>query len=125
MLRGSRLTGLRDEVALSSLKEQSVKGRATMFDANFFRTALPERVRAACEADTSFMPIVHLHLMDGAVLDVCNIAYLAEKWFAVAYFRDASADERLDVAFLRYDLVSRVTLSLTTPGHEGPASNQP
>jgi hypothetical protein len=55
---------------------------------------------------------VNLHLANGRTLDLCHIVHLADRWFAVQYFRDSESCEDMDVAFLPYDLVVLVTLSL-------------
>ena len=48
-------------------------------------------------------------------LDLCHISHLAERWFAVRYFREAETCDDMDVAFLPYELVVLVTLSLHQP----------
>lgn len=83
-----------------------------MLDATFFSTALRERVRAECERQPDQVPVVLLHLADGTAVDVCHILHLADGWLAVAYFRDSTACDEMDTAYIRYDLVTRVTLSL-------------
>ena len=86
-----------------------------MFDASFFTTVLPDRVRTECEARPEMVPVVRFRLGDGVTLDVCHVIHLAERWMAVAYFSDAEKCEDMDVAFVPYDTVTRVHLSLHHP----------
>ena len=86
-----------------------------MFDAAFYRTALPALVRAECEARPERVPVVELHLASGRVLDLCHISHLADAWVACHYFRDTETCEEMDVAFLPYGLISMVTVSLHHP----------
>ena len=83
-----------------------------MFDADFFRTFLPDRVQAECRARPELVPVVRISLADGTALDVCHISHLADTWMAVAYFRDVETCQEMDLAFFGYAVVTRVTLSL-------------
>jgi hypothetical protein len=83
-----------------------------MFDAAFFQTVFPERLQVQCQAQPDRVPVVELHLADGTKLDICHVAFLAESWLAVAYYRDGGSDAELDTAFLPYGLIARVTVSL-------------
>jgi hypothetical protein len=86
-----------------------------MFEPNFYQTVLPDRVRQECAQRPSHVPVVEFRLADGITLDVCHIVHLADKWLAVAYFRDSSACQDMDIAFLGYEMVLRVMLSLHDP----------
>ncbi len=86
-----------------------------MFDVNFYRTVLPERVKAECHSRPGQVPVVQLYLATGRELDLCHIVHLADTWLAVQYFRDAESCEDMDTAFLPYELVAMVTVSLYHP----------
>ena len=86
-----------------------------MFGPEFYRTVLPDRIRQECAARPGQVPVVQLKLGDGAALDVCHIIHLADRWLAVAYFRDTERCEEMDIAFLAYEFVTRVTFSLHDP----------
>ncbi len=85
------------------------------FDAVFFRTSFPELVQAECQRRPEQVPVVLLHLADGTALDVCHILSLADQWLALAYFSDSATCEEMEIAFVRYDQVTRVTLALHHP----------
>ncbi|MBI4339559.1 MAG: hypothetical protein HY680_06355 [Chloroflexi bacterium] len=87
-----------------------------MFDAQFYRIVLPQRVDQECKGNPQLVPVVTLLLANGRVLDLCHVLQLADTWMAVNYFRDAETCQDMDVAFLPYELVSMVTLSLQHPG---------
>ena len=86
-----------------------------MFEPAFYQNVLPDRVRQVCSERPSHVPVVEFRLADGTTLDVCHIVHLADKWLAVAYFRDSSAYQDMDIAFLGYEMVLRVMLSLHDP----------
>ena len=83
-----------------------------MFDANFYAETLPDLVQAECLRQPEKTPVVKLRLGDGGELDVCHVAQLAARWLAVTFFRDAERCDDMDVCFLPYELVARVTVSL-------------
>jgi hypothetical protein len=82
------------------------------FGPHFYLSVLPDRVVSQCQGHPDNVPVVNLHLGNGRMLDLCHIVHLTERWFAVQYFRDTETCEDMDVAFLPYDLVVMVTLSL-------------
>jgi hypothetical protein len=82
------------------------------FGPHFYLSVLPDRVISQCQGHPDNIPVVNLHLANGRTLDLCHIVHLADRWFAVQYFRDSESCEDMDVAFLPYDLVVLVTLSL-------------
>lgn len=86
-----------------------------MFRADFYRAVLPDRVERECAARTSHVPVVGFHLADGVTLDVCHIVHLADTWLAVATYRDSATCEEMDFAFMSYESVVRITLSLQDP----------
>jgi hypothetical protein len=83
-----------------------------MFDEAFFRVALPDLVTAECRRQPNRTPVVELRLGDCGALDVCHVGRLDEKWLAIAFYRDPRTCEDMDYAFLPYELVTRVTVSL-------------
>lgn len=87
----------------------------TPFDARFFQTVFPERIRAACLGTTDAVPVVLLQLADGRTLDLCHIETLTPAWMAVQAFRDKGSCEEMDVVFVPYQLITLVTLSPRTP----------
>ncbi|MBI4338252.1 MAG: hypothetical protein HY683_10545 [Chloroflexi bacterium] len=86
-----------------------------MFDAEFYRSVLPERVTKECHGRPDSVPVVNLYLANGRTLDLCHIVHLAESWFAVQSFRDAETCDDMDLVFLPYELVTEVTVSLYHP----------
>ena len=86
-----------------------------MFDADFYRKVLPERVTEQCHGHPGDVPVVNLHLANGRTLDLCHVAHLADTWVAVQYFRDTETCDDMDLAFLPYELVTMVTVSLHHP----------
>ena len=87
-----------------------------IFDANFYREVLPQRVTMECRWRPGKVLVVNLHLANGKILDVCQFTHLADRWFAVQYFRDAETCDDRDLAFLPYELVVLVVISLHCPG---------
>ena len=83
-----------------------------MFLIDFYKAVLPDRVERECKREPGRVPVVQFLLADGTTLDVCHIAHLADTWLGVAAYRDAAACEDMDFAFLPYEAVTRVTLSL-------------
>ncbi|HEX6817543.1 MAG TPA: hypothetical protein VF120_04150 [Ktedonobacterales bacterium] len=86
-----------------------------MFDANFYRMVLPETVRQACQNQAEHVPVVELHLPDSLTLDLCHIETLANTWLTVVYYRNPNEDNEVDRAFLPYQLVQWVTVSMHPP----------
>jgi len=86
-----------------------------VFDATFYQAVLPDRAAKECAGRPDHVPVVELRLGDGTVLDLCHVLALSERWLSVAFFRDSETCEDMDVAFLPYELVVRVTVSLHHP----------
>lgn len=86
-----------------------------MFDEAFFRIALPGLVTDECRRQPNRVPVVELRLGDGSILDACHIARLDQNWLAIAFYRDPRTCEDMDYAFLPYELVMQVTVSLHSP----------
>jgi hypothetical protein len=84
-----------------------------MFDRQFFSTILPEHVKAEAAANPGQVPVIHLYLAGGAVLDLCHVVRLADTWVAVAHFcHDDDLDEDADISFLPYGTIARVELAM-------------
>jgi len=81
-----------------------------MFDATFFAEVLPDIVLKECKTRPDHVPVVHIHLADSSILDVCHVVHLAPNWFGVAFYRDPQSCDDMDIAFLPYGLVTRLTL---------------
>jgi len=86
-----------------------------MFDAAFYAAVFPELVQQECRRQPGKVPVVQFRVGDGATLDVCHFLQLSEKWLAVAFFRDPETCEDMDIAFLPYELVVRIIVSLHSP----------
>ena len=82
-----------------------------MFDKKFFESILGERIRETCPPDPEHVPVVLLHLKDGAVLDLCHILNAEPAWVAVMHFRDTPTCEDTDCSFVLYGMINRITLS--------------
>lgn len=108
------VTGMKEESDSKASEEApvSVPRRRACFDATFFSQFLGERARAFCAKQPDSTPVVLLHLADGAVLDLCHIDQLFADWMAVSVYRDPKTCDRMDLAFVPYAWVTRVTLSL-------------
>lgn len=86
-----------------------------MFGADFYLKILPERVMAECHGRPGEVAVVHLHLGAESSLDLCHIVHLADSWLAVQHFQDVETCDDMDLAFLPYELVTMVTVSLHHP----------
>ena len=87
----------------------------TVFDAHFYQTVLLDRVAKECQGQPQQVPAVLLFLSDGSRLDICHITACDDTWLGVAYFRDTATCEDMDLAYVPYKLVTRVTVSLHHP----------
>ena len=83
-----------------------------MFLADFYKAVLPDRIERECKRQPERIPVVQFRLSDGTTLDVCHIAYLGDAWLAVAFYPDSTTCDDMDYAFIPYEGVMRVTLSL-------------
>jgi hypothetical protein len=82
------------------------------FGPAFFATVLSDRVREVCDGHPDPLPVVELHLADGYLLDVCHIAAIEQPWVAVAAFRDRETCEEMDLLFVPYAMIIRVSVSV-------------
>ncbi len=81
------------------------------FDARFFATVLPGRVRNVCHGKADQLPVVLLHLGGESVLDLCHIEQLAPRWMAASVFRTLPTCAEMDLVFVPYELIFRITVS--------------
>ena len=86
-----------------------------MFLIDFYKAALPDRIERECRRQPGRVPVVEFRLADGTTVDVCHIVHLADTWLGLAVYRDATTCEDMDIAFLPYEAVTRVILSLHDP----------
>jgi hypothetical protein len=82
------------------------------FGPEFFTTVLIERVRVACDGHPDEVPVVELHLADGYILDLCHIPMIERQWLAAQAYRDKEICKEMDLMFIPYPLVTRVTVSM-------------
>lgn len=101
-----------------------------VFGPEFYASVLTDRVVSECHGDLSKVPVVNLHLANGRVLDLCHITYLSDRWIGLQFFRDSGTCADMDLAFLPYELVTMVTVSIHHPQErrlgfsiDGPASS--
>lgn len=85
------------------------------FGPEFFRAVLPDRVATFCAGQPELTPVVELHLADGYAPNVCHVLSLGPDWLVANVFRDKETCEEMDLVFLPYALVTRVTVSLHHP----------
>lgn len=93
-------------------RSESKSVRRACFDAAFFSGFLGDRVRALCAQQPDRVPVVLLHLADGAILDLCHIEQLFPDWVGATVFHDVKTCTRMDLVFVPYGLITRVTISL-------------
>lgn len=89
------------------------------FGPEFFVTILSSRLQSHCSGIGPEVPRVLLHLVGGAALDVCHVVELTPRWIATAVFRDDRSCEQMDLEFVPYELILRITLS-SRPAEERP-----
>lgn len=87
------------------------------FDAVFFASVFGDRVREQCASRPDAVPVVELRLADGAVLDLCHLEGLSAGWLAAQVYRDTETCEEMDLIFVPYGLITRITISTWHP-HE-------
>jgi hypothetical protein len=83
-----------------------------VFDRDFFLNALPEQMRALAATRPAQTPVLHLHVMGGAVFDICHLMALADEWLSAAYFTEPETCDDVEIAFLPYNQIARITVSL-------------
>jgi len=91
---------------------RSQTGKAgAMFDVGFYTSVFPDLVQKECRRQADKVPVVEFHLGDGTTLDICHILQLSDRWMTVAFFRDLNTCEDMDIGFLPFELVVRITVS--------------
>lgn len=85
------------------------------FGPAFFATILADRVRAACEGQPDHVPVVELQLADGLTLDLCHVPGIEPQWLATQAYRDRETCDEMDLVFVPYALIVRVTVSMWHP----------
>lgn len=93
----------------------STEWQGVPFGASFFAEVLPSRVRDLCPGRDADVPVVLLHLGDGTTLDVCHVAQLAPRWIALAVFGEQLSCERMDLVYVPYEAIVRITVSRRPP----------
>ena len=85
----------------------------------FFMQNLRGLVRDRCPDPSEAIPSVHVHLMDGEVLDLCHIIGVSPNWIALAVHEEELADRpsQLRTELVPYHHIARV--SIQTTHHEG------
>ncbi len=105
--------GVTDEsVAPDPRAVQTLSAAGPPFDSAFFVSILGDRVRAACDGHPEAVPVVELHLADGTILDLCHIPGGEVRWLAAKVYRDRETCEEMDLMFVPYGLVTRITVSM-------------
>lgn len=85
----------------------------------FFMQNLRGLVRDRCPQPSESIPSVHIHLMDGEVLDLCHIIGVSPNWIAMAVHEEEHAErpDQMRTELVPYHLIARV--SIQTTRHEG------
>jgi hypothetical protein len=87
------------------------------FGPRFFLTQLRAFARDRCPDPAEGLPVVHLHLGDGEVLDICHLIGLAPRWVALAV-RETEGKEGPSVMrteLVPYEVIHRVTIRAARP----------
>lgn len=104
-----------DEAAAAAAEPLAAVPGGPPFGPAFFATVLADRVRAACDGHPGSVPVVELHLADGLTLDLCHVPAVEAQWLAVVAYRDRETCEEMDLMFVPYGLITRVTVSMWHP----------
>lgn len=85
----------------------------------FFMQNLRGLVRDRCPEPAESIPSVHVHLMDGEILDLCHIIGVSPNWIALAVHEEEHAErpDQMRTELVPYHLIARV--SIQTTRHEG------
>ena len=82
------------------------------FGPAFFMSVLADRVREQCDQHPEAVPVVELHLGDGTMLDLCHVPGTGPQWVAAQFYRDRETCTDMDLSFIPYGLITRVTVSM-------------
>lgn len=82
------------------------------FGAMFFLRQLGSFARDRCPDPAEGLPVVHLHLADGEILDICHIIGVAPNWLVLAVNESegSSSAPAMRTEFVPYGMVHRVTI---------------
>lgn len=85
----------------------------------FFMQNLRGLVRDRCPEPAESIPSVHVHLMDGEILDLCHIIGVSPNWIAMAVHEEEHAErpDQMRTELVPYHLIARV--SIQTTRHSG------
>lgn len=94
-----------------------------VFGPPFFIHHLGAYARDQCPDPSEGLPFVHLHLMDGTVLDLCHVLGLTPRWVALAVYEGGagSVHPRMRTELVPYEQIIRVSISAGAgqTGHMG------
>lgn len=82
------------------------------FGPEFFMSVLKDRVRQECDQQPDGIPVVELHLGDGTTLDLCHVPGVGPQWIAAQFYRDRETCTDMDLSFVPFGLINRVTVSM-------------
>lgn len=82
------------------------------FGPEFFMSVLKDRVRQQCDQQPEAVPVVELHLGDGTTLDLCHVPGVGSQWIAIEFYRDRETCTDMDLSFIPFALITRVTVSM-------------
>ena len=83
-----------------------------MFDQTFFGAILPREAQQFAADHPDTVPVVAVLLNDGTHLDICRVLGFSDQWVAMAPFRQPGACDDVDLVFLPYPAIVRVTIAL-------------
>jgi hypothetical protein len=88
------------------------------FGPAFFLQHLTAFVRERCPDPKESLPLLHLHLADGEILDVCHIIGLSRLWIAVAVIEGTGegSKRRMRTELVPYVHIARVTIRSAASG---------
>lgn len=84
---------------------------ACAFGPSFFLGQLGRFVRDRCPDPTEDLPTVHVHLADGASLDVCHIIGVSPRWVMLAVYDEDSHRDGMAIELVPYELIRRVAIA--------------
>lgn len=98
--------------AKAPLDLETLAQLAVPFGPAFFLTNLGAFVRDRCPTPTEALPVVHLHLASGEVLELCHVIGLAARWAAMAVVDTSASDgsRPMRTELVPYELVVRITI---------------
>lgn len=113
-----------DDTDEATADHEEVESRAWLLDARwpfgpmFFLRQLGSFARDRCPDSAEGLPVVHLHLADGEVLDICHIIGAAPDWLVLAVNEPegSSSAPAMRTEFVPYAMVQRVTIRAARAG---------